>query len=256
MSRNFELLQKIGKEQDVFQPEDVLVAQEEPQLMEEAPLLVQAPVLNLEAKELEEVTKLVQRLFLLPGADSPRSVVFMGTEPGNGCSWMCARTAEVLASQIAGSVCIIDANLREPALHESFGMANQQGLSDALRSTDPMGHYIQRTSRPNLYLVSGGTTTENWQGLVGSDRMRLRMAELRSEFDYVLIDAAAMSVSNDSVVLGRAADGVVLVLKANSSRREWARKAVHELQTAKARVLGAVLNQRTFPIPEKLYKKL
>src|SRR4051794_39220843 len=128
MSRNFELLQKIGKETDVFQPEEVLMAQDEPQLMEEVPLLVQAPVLNLEAKELEEVTKLVQRLFLLPGTDSPRSVVFMGTEPGNGCSWTCARTAEVLASQIAGSVCIVDANLREPALHESFGVANQHGL--------------------------------------------------------------------------------------------------------------------------------
>jgi len=119
-----------------------------------------------------------------------------------------------------------------------------------------MGHYVQRTARPNLFLVSGGTTTENWQGLVGSDRMRLRLSELRSEFDYLLIDAAAMSVSNDSVILGRSSDGVVLVLKANASRREWARRAVHELQTAKARVLGAVLNQRTFPIPEKIYKKL
>jgi capsular exopolysaccharide synthesis family protein len=256
MSRNFELLQKIGKEQDIFHPEEVLIAQEEPRLVEDVPLLVQAPVLNLEAKELEEVTKLVQRLFLMPGADSPRSVVFMGTEPGNGCSWMCSRTAEVLASQITGTVCLVDANLREPELHEVFHVSNQQGLSDSLRSTDPMGHYVQRTARPNLFLVSGGTTTENWQGLVGSDRMRLRLSELRSEFDYVLIDAAAMSVSNDSVILGRSSDGVVLVLKANASRREWARRAVHELQTAKARVLGAVLNQRTFPIPEKIYKKL
>jgi Mrp family chromosome partitioning ATPase len=46
------------------------------------------------------------------------------------------------------------------------------------------------------------------------------------------------------------------MLKANSSRREIARKAVQDLQAANVRVLGAVLNQRTFPIPEALYKKL
>jgi Mrp family chromosome partitioning ATPase len=256
MSRNFELLQKIGKEQDIFQPEEVLITQEMPETVVEAPALPQAPVLNIGAKELEEVTKLVQRLFLLPGVESPRSVVFMGTEPGNGCSWMCARTAEVLASQVTGTVCLVDANLREPAQHDMFGIPNHHGLSDSLRFTEPIGHFVQRLSRPNLYLVSCGSTAENWQGLVSSDRMRLRLAELRNDFDFVLIDTAAMSVCNDGVALGCAADGVVLVLKANSSRREWARKAVYELQTARARVLGAVLNQRTFPIPEAIYKKL
>jgi Mrp family chromosome partitioning ATPase len=48
----------------------------------------------------------------------------------------------------------------------------------------------------------------------------------------------------------------VLVLKANSSRRESARGAVHDLRAAKVKVLGAVLNQRTFPIPQSIYDKL
>ena len=86
--------------------------------------------------------------------------------------------------------------------------------------------------------------------------MRLRMTELRSRYDYVLINAAPLSVSDDAIMLGPLADGVVLVLKANSSRRETARKAVENLQAAQVKVLGAVLNQRTFPIPEKIYKKL
>ncbi len=217
MSRNFELLQKIGKEKDIFEPEEVLITQEASEPEIENPVLLRAPVLNIGAKELEEVTKLVQRVFLLPGNQSPRSVVFMGTEPGNGCSWR---------------------------------------LSDCLRFTEPIGRYVQRLSRPNLYLISAGSTGDNWQGLISSDRMRLRLSELRNEFDYVLIDSAAMSICNDGVALGCAADGVVLVLKANSSRREWARKAVHELREARAQVLGAVLNQRTFPIPESIYNKL
>jgi Mrp family chromosome partitioning ATPase len=86
--------------------------------------------------------------------------------------------------------------------------------------------------------------------------MRSRLAELRSIFDYVLIDAAPMNACNDAIVLGGLSDGVVLLLKANSSRRETARKALQDLQTANVPALGAVLNQRTFPIPEALYKRL
>jgi capsular exopolysaccharide synthesis family protein len=257
MSRNFELLKNIGKEQEVFEAPELFVANQEPETVMEAPVLQEPTIpLNIGVKELEEVSKAVQRLFLVPGSASPRSVVFTGTEPGNGCSWMCARAAEVLAGQVSGTVCVVDANLRAPALHEMFGVPNRQGLSDSLRSVERIRGFVGQLSRPNLYLVSCGSPTDNWQALVSSERMRLRLAELSSEFDYVLIDSAAMSVSSDAVVLGGSADGVVLVLKANSSRRESARKAVHELQTARARVLGAVLNQRTFPIPEAIYKKL
>lgn len=259
MSRNFELLQKIGKEQDFFSQAEapVAAALEQPDIVpEEMPREPAAPTLQMSAAELEEITKLVQRVFVLPGPEAPRSVVFAGTEPGNGSSWMCARAAELLSTQVRGSVCIVDANLRDPGQHEVFGIPNHHGLSDALKYTEPIGHFISNLSRPNLYLMSSGSSTENWQALVSSERMRFRMTELRNSFDYVLIDAAAISLCNDGVVLGAAADGVVLVLKANSSRRESAKRALHELQSAKATVLGAVLNQRTFPIPDSLYHKL
>lgn len=82
------------------------------------------------------------------------------------------------------------------------------------------------------------------------------MTELRADFDYVLIDAPPIGSSNDATVLASSTDGLVLVLKANSSRRESARGAIHDLQAAKVRVLGAVLNQRTFPIPQSIYDKL
>jgi Mrp family chromosome partitioning ATPase len=92
--------------------------------------------------------------------------------------------------------------------------------------------------------------------MLGSDRMRLLLPELRREFDYVLIDAPPLRGGDDTLMLGRNAEGVVLVLRANSSRRETARKAVQDLEAAQIRVLGAVLNHRTFPVPESIYKKL
>jgi protein-tyrosine kinase len=86
--------------------------------------------------------------------------------------------------------------------------------------------------------------------------MRLRIQELRSEFDFILVDTPSLAASNVAVGLGSLSDGVVLVLKANASRRESATQAVEDFHSGNAKVLGAVLNQRKFPIPNKIYKKL
>jgi protein-tyrosine kinase len=270
LSRNFELLSEAGRLHELVQSqadpsqvspraaEDSFVA---PQGFESNFSVAQPVEDNFpEAGSLEtseaikqEIVKLVQRLFL--SEQGPRRVVFAGTESGCGCSWMCARVAEELASQGRGTVCVVDCNLRSPGLHQQFGTENHHGLSDALLGPGPVRDYVHRWSR-NLWLVSCGASPDTGLTMLGSERMRARIAELRATFDYVLIDAAPLSSCNDAIVLGGLVDGVVLTLKANSSRRETARNVLHELKTANVRVLGAVLNQRTFPIPESLYKKL
>ncbi len=270
MSRNFELLSEAGRLHELVQSQaepsqaqPIAVDQAfpatqaftdtfsaVPPVMEELPAV--APLeTNPAAKQ--EIVKLVQRLFLSP--QGVRRVVFSGSESGCGCSWMLARVAEELASQGRGTVCMVDCNLRSPGLHQQFGMQNHHGLSDALLGPGPIREYVHRCSQ-NLWLVSCGGSPESGVSMLGSERMRARMSELRMTFDFVLIDAAPLGTCNDAIVLGTLNDGVVLTLKANSSRRETARNALHELQTANVKVLGAVLNQRTFPIPESLYKKL
>ena len=270
MSRNFELLQNIGKEQEYFQPDQVLTEPVATPLTAVLPAVESAatasgPVelpaseplqFNMESSQLAELAKVVQRVFLLPGGEYNHTVVFTSSDSGNGCSWICARVGELLASQVTGSVCLVDANLQSPTLHEQFGVPNHHGLSDALRQSGSIRGYVSQLSRRNLALVSCGSELKDAQSMVNSDRMRMRLNELRSEFEYVLIDCPSMSVSNEAISLGAAADGVVLVLKANTTRKERARGAVHDLQTAKVKVLGAVLNQRTFPIPDSIYNKL
>lgn len=251
MSRNFELLNEMGKAQVMLQL-DV-----EPKTAPPAEVFTSSiPALQIDGMAREEVTKLVHRLFLLPGAEAPRRVVFTGTELGNGSTWICARVSEILASQVAHSVCVMDCNLRAPALHQLFGVENHSGLGDALLGDGPIRQYARQLSRRNLWLVSGGVATERAQALLTSGRMRMRISELRAEFDYVLMDVAASNTCNDSTILGGFSEGVVLVLKANSSRRDSTLETIQGLQASNVRVLGAVLNQRTFPIPEALYKRL
>jgi MinD-like ATPase involved in chromosome partitioning or flagellar assembly len=135
-------------------------------------------------------------------------------------------------------------------------VANHYGLTNALQVTEPIRRFVTSLSRPNLWLLSCGAEIEGMQTMLGSDRMRALLPELQREFDYVLIDAPPMEAGDDSVMLSRHAEGIVLVLRAHSTRRETARKAVRDLENADVRVLGAVLNRRTFPVPESIYRKL
>jgi polysaccharide biosynthesis transport protein len=274
MSRNFELLQNIGKDQEYLHTDRVLTEPEPvhsplPERMAEALEAATAPApaptqlataeplqFSMESAQLAELSKLVQRIFLLPGGEYNHTVVFTASDSGNGCSWICARVAELLACHVTGTVCVVDANLRNPTMHEQFGVANHHGLADALRMSGSIRGYVSQLSRRNLALVSCGSDLREGRNLVTSDRMRARMLELRSEFDYVLIDCPAVGESNEAVSLGTVADGVVLVLKANATRKDRARSAVTDLQNAKVKILGAVLNQRTFPIPDSIYSKL
>ena len=248
-------MQNLGKEREMFQ-----VASEPAAIPVPAPTVpaidLQPLQLKMEEGQRDEVFKLVQRVFLMPGAEKSRLVVVAGMEPGNGCSWICARMAEVLATQVSASVCVVDANLRTPGLHREFGVSNHYGLTDALQVSEPVRGFITRLARPNLWLLSCGEERKGSRTLLGSDRMRALLPELRREFDYVLIDAPPISAGDESILLGRSAEGVVLVLRANSSRRESARKAVCDLEAASVNVLGAVLNHRTFPVPESIYRKL
>jgi len=260
MSRNFELMQNLGREREMFEATaETNGAVEEPAASAKfapAPVELQPLQLKMEEAQRDEIFKLVQRVFLMPGAGRGRAVIVSGMEAGNGCSWICARMAEVLASQVSGSVCVVDANLRSPGLHREFGVTNHYGLTDALQVTDPIRRFVTSLSRPNLWLLSCGAEVEGMQTMLSSDRMRALLPELQREFDYVLIDAPPLEASDDSLMLGQNAEGIVLVLRANSSRRETARKAVRNLESASVRVLGAVLNHRTFPVPESIYRKL
>jgi Mrp family chromosome partitioning ATPase len=88
------------------------------------------------------------------------------------------------------------------------------------------------------------------------ERYRERFAEVREAFDYVLISAPPIRCEVEAGLIGRLADGVVLVVEANHNRRDTVRRAKEQMESAQVRLLGAVLDQRTFPIPEGLYRRL
>jgi protein-tyrosine kinase len=243
LSKAFELLQQVEREQG-FQDRTPAVSP------------TNGNGLRRNVVNSEEIARLVQRLFRTPDTVVPRVVVFASVEPGGGCTSICAAAAENLAQVAPGSVCVVDANLRNPGLHRYFGLDNRVGLAQSLLQPGPIQSFCHSLPGTNLWVLPSGSSEADAAALLASDALPARMAELRSQFNHVLIDAAPVNRATDAVLLGRVSDGLLLVLESNATRREKARNAIESLKSSNVRLLGAVLNKRTFPIPQNLYDRL
>jgi Mrp family chromosome partitioning ATPase len=200
---------------------------------------------------------LVQRIFLQTSQPPPRVVVFAAIDHGDGCSQIAASAAGSLAACAPKtSVCLVDANFRSPALATMLGTTNYYGLTDALSEQCGIRYFVKPVCNETVWLLSSGPVGAASPNLLSTERMRERCTELRREFDFVIVDAPPMARYADAVGLAKLSDGVVLVLAAESTRREAARMAVVNLRSERIQVLAAVLNKRTYPIPELFYNRL
>jgi Mrp family chromosome partitioning ATPase len=208
-----------------------------------------------EAIACEEQLKLVQRIFL-GEENSPRIVLFSGFESDSGCAPICIRAGEILASQEEGSVCLVDMGFRVPSLHEYCGVPNDRGLAEAIADSNPIQEFAQRLSPANLWVIPSGQGASQLNVAKVADRLRARMEELRKAFGHVVVHSGSLWLNADAMLISKWTDGVVLILEAHSTRRDSARRIKESLAVANARVLGVVLNNRTYPIPETLYSRL
>lgn len=215
------------------------------------------PVPSVHVLSREELIKLVQMVFRMPGKESRRAVVFTGAAAETGCSSVCLGAAQVLAAQAERPVCLVDSNMRFPSLHLCLGVDNRRGLSEAISEGGPILDYLKKLPIPNLWFLPSGMKCSPLTGAGGfSGRLASRIAELRQSFHYLIMDSPPVNVYSDAIPLGQWSDGVVLVVSANSTRREAARRAKEYFVNAGAELVGVVLNNRTYPIPQVIYDRL
>jgi hypothetical protein len=248
MSRNFELLQRLGLANTPLDPIDTSARNGTSHIercVERQSALVDTP---------QELHRLVQRLFL--GSPVPMCIAFCPVDARSAPHHLAARAAELLAARTASSVCVVDAAFDSPSVHEHFGVPLKDGLADALLETRPISSFAHRIDGQELAVVTTGCVGPEARTAFQSEGLARRVRELRAQFHYVLVEGPPSSDYGAAAFLGRLVDGVVLVIEAHATRRDAAFRTKTELQQGNILVLGAVLNNRTFPIPESVYSKL
>ena len=185
---------------------------------------------------------------LLPSQDGNGPQVVVLTSPclGDGKTTVVCNLS-IAVAEIGRRVLLIDGDLRRPRVHKVFGVANTWGLSDVLSSdsaldTAPLLQLVRESEIFGLSLLPGGSCNVTPTNLFYSPRMAKLLARLRREFDMILIDAPPMIHLADARVLGRLADGVILVVRAGQTTTESARFAIQRFTEDRTRVLGTILN--------------
>jgi Mrp family chromosome partitioning ATPase len=250
MSRNLEVLEQVQQARELFRVAPVIEKERayRPQVRASAPLP------DTDGFGHEQLLGLAQRLFLASDGKTdsgPRQVVFCGIDHAESTNELCIQLGRILASQVRSQVCVVDANIRAPQLHRLLGLEPSNGWS-AMPAHAQLLHQVAGS----LWLISGQLEATNVGVGVSLNQVCSAISQLPPDFAHVVINAPPVGMFNDAVLLGQKADGIVLVLEANFTRRVAARKAKVALTAANVQVLGTVLNNRTFPIPEKIYRLL
>jgi capsular exopolysaccharide synthesis family protein len=136
----------------------------------------------------------------------------------------------------------VDCDFRKPVQHSIFGKKNK-GLTNILVEDFSINSMIQETGIENVNLLTSGPIPPNPSELLSSKKMQDILDTLRSQADYVIIDAPPVIAVTDACVLASKVDGIALVIGAGMVRPEMAQKAKDLLQKAKGHILGVILNR-------------
>ena len=201
---------------------------------------------NPETFAAEQIRGLVRQVFS-PGLTPPvQQVVFTSVEPETDIRSLCRWVGEVLAQEKLAEIAVID----ESDTCSEWGSALQALDGHPQYRVAPVRQFAQRIQK-NVWSVPARSASP---ATFCRSSLCTYMEELRKEFEYSIVAAPASTVSSKALEMARFADGIILVLSAQHTRRVTALKIKNAL--GHVRLLGSVLSDREFPIPTSIYRRL
>jgi polysaccharide biosynthesis transport protein len=174
--------------------------------------------------------------------EGARTVVVTSTGPGEGKTTITANLAIGFA-QAGQRVLLIDADMRRPRVHEILSMKQEPGLSNLMVGNAKASECVRRTMVANLWALPAGRIPPNPAELIGSVRFREFLKSLGEHFEWIIIDSPPIMAVADGTILANIATGVVFVVGSDMTSRHGAKAALDQLEHARARFVGAILNK-------------
>jgi succinoglycan biosynthesis transport protein ExoP len=204
--------------------------------------------------QMAESYRALRTSLLLSSLGAPPKVIMVTSAlPQEGKTTTSINCAVVLA-QKGVRVLLIDADLRRPSIHKTLGMGPRSGLSNVLTGSIKLEQAITRTAvLPSLHVLPAGTPPPNPAELLASPNMRDMLAQLREQFDHIVMDTPPALSVTDAVVLSQRADAVVLVIRSGQTTKQALRRARDILARVNARVVGVLLNAVDLSSPDYYY---
>ena len=176
--------------------------------------------------QMAESYRALRTSLLLSNLGAPPKVIMVtSARPQEGKTTTSINTAIVLA-QKGVRVLLIDADLRRPSIHKTLGMGPRSGLSNVLTGSATVQQTITTSPiLPNLFIMPAGTPPPNPAELLASSNMRDLLAELREQYDHIVIDTPPTLSVTDAVVLSPRADATILVIRSGQTTKQALRRS-------------------------------
>lgn len=189
------------------------------------------------------------------GEGKKGEVLFTSSVSGEGTTTLCAHVARALARIQADQVLLMDGNVLKPGIHRLFGTSVGPGVAEILAGRMHWKEGIRATTLPNFHILPFGQLSLEPRLLFSSGGLEKLLFELKGRFDFILIDAPPILSSIAAEMMAPWVEGVVLVIKAQATRREVVQRAVERIRPYRE-FMGAVFNQQELSIPPFLYERL
>jgi capsular exopolysaccharide synthesis family protein len=188
----------------------------------------------------EAFRKLRTNLQFLAVDNPPRVIVVTSSLANEGKSTTAINIALALA-EAEHNVLLVDGDMRRAMLGKYLNLVGSVGLSTVLSGGTSLSEVLQKTAFPRLSVLTSGAIPPNPSELLGSMAAKKVLAEMRAQFDYVIVDSSPLLAVTDAAILAANSDGVLIMARFGQSKRQQLAHAVGILEDVGAPLLGAVL---------------
>jgi capsular exopolysaccharide synthesis family protein len=153
-------------------------------------------------------------------------------------------------------VLVVDADLRRGRVAKYLGVNPKVGLTELLMDKIEMSEALFNIDVENLTFISAGSVPANPVELLSSDPMNRLLTVMKTKFDHIIIDTPPVISVTDAGIVGAQADGVIMVIQAGRTQRGIVKRATELLHQSHSKILGHVLTNIEYHLPEYIYRYL
>lgn len=198
----------------------------------------------------DQIQGLVRQVFFSTAEHPVRQVIFCAVDAETDVRNICRRVGEALALETTDTVALAG---EYPEILRNLEIDQEDTPSRRVSDDGAILRPAGARVRSNLWMIPAAK--KNGERF-STGELHSHLCAMRREFKYSIVAGPPARESNQTTAMARFADGIILVLSAHRTRRNTARRIVDALEAAQARILGTVLSDRVFPIPERIYRRL